>query len=176
VKAPRPRVPPPSLVPDAGDEPLIEKRVPHLAARLLAPQVGEHAIELRRVGKDVRAEAADGPRLQLQHRAVPQHGLPFGAPKDEPGPAAAHRTGRDDSPPAGHAQVAAENEAAPEGEQQVLADRLHPEQAAAVEPLRHLSRGGTRMRRHDLDLLPNERLQPARGTVERVPLWHLTPE
>jgi hypothetical protein len=72
--------------------------------------------------------------------------------------------------------VTAEHKAAFEGEQQVLADRLDSEQAAAVEPLGHLSRGGTRMRRLDLDAVSDERLEPARGPVERVPLWHLTPE
>jgi hypothetical protein len=72
--------------------------------------------------------------------------------------------------------VAAEHETALEGEQQVLANRLDAEQAAAVEPLGHLSRGGTRMRRLDLDAIADERLEPACRAVERVPLWHLTPE
>jgi hypothetical protein len=72
--------------------------------------------------------------------------------------------------------MAAENETALECEQEVLADRLDTEQAAAVEPLGHLGRGRTWMRCLDLDAAPDERLEPARGAMERVPLWHLTPE
>ena len=72
--------------------------------------------------------------------------------------------------------MAAEHETALEGEQQVLADRLDAEQAAAVEPLGHLSRGGTWMRCLDLDAVADERLEPPCRPVERVPLWHLRPE
>jgi hypothetical protein len=72
--------------------------------------------------------------------------------------------------------VAAKDETALEREQQVLADRFDTEQATTVQLLGHLGRGRTRMRCFDLDATPDERLEPACGAMDRVPLWHLTPE
>ena len=65
-----------------------------------------------------------------------------------------------------HPQVAAQDDAALEGEQQVLADRFDGEQAPAVEPLGEPSDLGARVRCLDLDSLADERLQPAGRPVK----------
>ena len=78
----------------------------------------------------------------------------------------------DDLPAPAHAQVAARHETAFEAQQQVLPDRLDRLEPAAVEPLGGKHRGGARMRRLDRDALAHERLQLARGSVERVSLGH----
>ena len=68
--------------------------------------------------------------------------------------------------------MATQDEAALEGEQQVLADRLDGEQAPAVEPLGDPSDLGARVRRLDLDPLADERLQAAGGPVKCVAFGH----
>ncbi len=68
--------------------------------------------------------------------------------------------------------MAAQDETALEREQQVLPDRLDAEERSPVEPLGHTCRRGARVRRLDLDPLADERLQPPRGAVKRVPLRH----
>ena len=64
------------------------------------------------------------------------------------------------------------DEAALEAEQQVLADRVDAEQAAAVELLRDPAYLGARVRRLDLELLADERLQPASRPMERISFRH----
>lgn len=68
--------------------------------------------------------------------------------------------------------MAAEDKAALEVEQQVLADRLDPLEPAAVEPLRESLHLGLRVWGLDLDSLSDEYLQTARGAVDRIALGH----
>ena len=76
-------------------------------------------------------------------------------------------------PAPAHAQVAAQDQAALEAQEQVLPDRLDRLEPAAVEPLGRERRGRARVRRLDRDALADQRLQPARRAVERVSLGHL---
>ena len=75
-------------------------------------------------------------------------------------------------PAPAHAQVAAQDQAALEAQEQVLADRLDRLQPAAVESLGRERRGRARMRRLDRDALADQHLQPSRRAVERVSLGH----
>ena len=68
--------------------------------------------------------------------------------------------------------MAADHEAALEVEQQVLTDRLDALEPAAVEPRGELLHGCPRMRRLDLELLPDQHLQSACGAVKGVPFGH----
>src|SRR5262249_35611012 len=76
----RPRLP---LVADPGDEPLVEERIAGLSARI-ATEVGEHPVEVGLGREDVRPEAGDRTRGQLEHRAVPLARLVPLAAEDEP--------------------------------------------------------------------------------------------
>ena len=82
------------------------------------------------------------------------------------------RAATEDAPASLHAQVAADDEAALEAEQQVLPDRLDALESAAVEARGKLLYGGARMGSLDFDLLPHQYLQAARGTVKSVPFGH----
>src|SRR5438094_6403212 len=73
-------------VADARDEPLVEQGITDRALRIAA-EVGDHGVQIGRLREDVRPEPADGAVVQLQHRAVPEHGLPLGAAEDKPGTA-----------------------------------------------------------------------------------------
>src|SRR2546426_9731764 len=67
----------------------------------------------------------------------------------------------------------AEDDAAIEPEQQVLADRLARFEGAAVEALCDAFSPGPRMRRLRLDTLPDQRLQAPGRPVESVALRHV---
>ena len=62
-----------------------------------------------------------------------------------------------------------------EPEQQMLADGLDRLEHAAVDALRDTGRLGARVRRIDLESLPDERLQAAGRTMKRVALGHRWP-
>ena len=68
--------------------------------------------------------------------------------------------------------MAAQDDVALEGEQQVLADRLDGEQAPAVEPLGDLPDLGAWVRSLDLDPFADERLQAAGGPVKCIAFGH----
>jgi DNA-binding transcriptional MerR regulator len=68
--------------------------------------------------------------------------------------------------------VAAQDETALEAKQEVLADRLHRLQPAAVQPFGQSLHRGTRMRRLHVDLLPHEDLQPGSGAMQGISFGH----
>jgi hypothetical protein len=68
--------------------------------------------------------------------------------------------------------MAAQDEAAVEVEQDVLADRFHPLEPTAVEPRSETFHRGARMRRLDLDALTHQDLQPAGRAVEGISFGH----
>src|SRR4029078_7058239 len=78
----------------------------------------------------------------------------------------------DDLPAALHAQMAAEDEPVLEAQEQFLPDGAAPEQAPAVEALRHAGDPRARVRRLDGDLLSDEHLQATRRAVQGDALWH----
>ena len=78
-----------------------------------------------RGGEDVRPEPRDRACVQLEHRPVPLARLDAGAAQDEPRSATqAGRPRGHDGPAPVHPQMAVQDDAALEAEQQVLPDRL----------------------------------------------------
>jgi hypothetical protein len=96
----------------------------------------------------------------------------MGAPEHEPGTAAPRRARRADLPAPAHTQVAAQDEAAIEAQEQVLAHCLDAQEPATVETLGRQLRRGTRMRGLDRHALPDEHLKPTRGSVEGIAFGH----
>ena len=149
-------------------------RLADRARRRRRAQPLEHRLVVGRVAEDVRAEPADRrvrPR-ELQHRAVPEHRLVLGAAEDEPRPARRAGAARLHAPAAGHPQVAAEDEPALEAEQEVLPHRLDRTRAEARSAARPAASRCPRMRRLDLDGLPDEHLEPLCGAMERIAFRH----
>jgi hypothetical protein len=68
--------------------------------------------------------------------------------------------------------VAAKDDPALEGEEQVLADGLDPLEAAAVDPLRNSESCCPRMRRLGSDHVSFENAEPLGGAVKRISLGH----
>ena len=68
--------------------------------------------------------------------------------------------------------MAPEDEAILEAQEKVLADGLDLQQLAAVEPLGDTRQPGPRMRRLDLELLADERLEAPRRAVKTVAFGH----
>ena len=89
-----------------------------------------------------------------------------------PGPLLAARL---DPPAPGHAQMAPHDDPAFEPEQEMLADGLDRLEHAPVDALRDTGRLAARVRRLDLEPLPDERLQAAGSTMKRVALGHCGP-
>ena len=117
----------------------------------------------RRVPRAV--SSSTGPFQSTASRSAPR--------QHEPGLAVRLGAALDDLPAAAHAQVAAQDQAALEAQEQVLADRLDRLEPAAVEPLGRERRGCARVRRLDRDALADQHLQPSRRAVERVSLGHV---
>jgi len=109
---------------------------------------------------------------KLQHGAVPEHGLVLAAAQDEPRLPRPCGTATLDAPAAAHPQVAAQNEAPVEVEEEVLPHRFHALEPPYVEPLRQPLDRGPRMRRLDLHALADENLQPTGRPVQRIPFGH----
>ena len=153
-------------VPDPRHEPLVEQSVADLARLRPRPEAREHRLEVGGLAEDVGAEtrrsaAAD----ELEDGAVPEHGLVLGAPQHEPRLPHSRHASPLDAPATLHAQMAAQDKAALEVEQEVLPHCLHPLEPPAVEPLGEALHRGARMRRLDLDALADENLQPPGGAM-----------
>src|SRR2546421_350206 len=117
-----------------------------LALLRLGPQTPQHSGEVWRLAEDVRPKA-HRPRIpeELEHGAVPEHGLVLGAAQDEPGLSRRCAAARSDAPAAVHPQVTAQDEPAVEAQEQVLPHRLHALEPAAVQSLLEPLDGRTRM-------------------------------
>ena len=128
--------------------------------------------ESRRLGEEIRPEPADRPLFEREHRPVPLRRLPRTAAEHEPGAPAQLAPARPDAPTSAHSQMAPEHDAALEPQEQMLADRLHPLEHAAVDDATYPRRGTLRMRAFRLDPLADERLQPRGRAMQRVSLRH----
>ena len=72
-------------VPDPGDEPLVEEGVADLALLRPGAQPREHRLEVGRLAEDVGPEPRRAANAhELEHGAVPEHGLVLGAAQHEP--------------------------------------------------------------------------------------------
>ncbi len=159
-------------VADSRDEALVEQSIADRKAARDAPQVADHRVQIRRLRKDVRPEPTDGAVVELEHRAVPEHGFSLGAAEDEPGTSEPLRAPGANLPAARHAQVAAKDDPVLEAEQKILPRRLDTEQPAAVEALRELLDGRARMRSLDLHPFADEHLQAPGGAGQGVAFGH----
>ena len=142
--------------------------------RSAARNLLDHGLDLRRVGEDVRPEAADVALVELEDGPVPEDGLGLGPAENEPGhpaPGAVSVSGENLPAPL-HPEVAAQDEPVLEAQDQVLADGLDLQQRAAVEPLGDSGEPGARMRRLDVELLADEDLEVARRAVKGVAFGH----
>ena len=158
-------------VADAGDEPLVEHGVPDLPPRI-APQVGDHHLELRRLGQDVGPQPADRAVVELEHGAVPEDRLALSAPQHQPRAADELRAPGANGPATGHAEVVAKHDSALEAEEKVFAGRLDGDQPLAVEPGCKLLHRRARMRRLNLEPLAHERLKTPSDSCEGVAFGH----
>ena len=137
-----------------------------------AAEAPHHLIDIRWTSEDVRPQPAHRTLVQLEHGPVQQHGLEAVAAEHEPGPAERPRAARPDEPAPTHAEVAPEHERTVEPEQEVLADGLDALEPAPVESLGDPLDRRARVGRLGFDALPDERLKPACGTVQRIALGH----
>ncbi len=160
-------------VPDSGHEALVEERLPQIAAVVRSPQPCQHPGEIGRVGEDVGPEAADCAVRQLQDGTAAEHGLVLAAAEHEPGQASDLRAAGEHAPAPGHPQVAAEDEAALEAEQEVLAARLDGFEDVPVEPLGDGKRTRPRVEGLDLDPVAHEHLETKRRSVQGIAFGHV---
>ena len=161
------------LVPDPGDEALVEDRVADCAP--WSPRRMRAAISSSRGGRSRMSGPSRGMPRAWSSSTGPFHcrASTLRAAEDEPRAAAARSAPRGHERPAAvHPQVAAQDVAALEAEQQVLAHRLDREQTAAVELLGDPADLRARVRRLHLDLLADERLEAPRGAMEGVSFGH----
>ena len=123
--------------------------------------------------EDVRAEPPAHAVVELDDRPVPQHRFVRRAAEHEPRLACAEVAAARVNPPAAlHLQMAAQDDAALEAEEDVLAHRLDLLEHAAVQPFGdalHRRRG---MRCFDFDAFADEDLQSLRDAVESISLGH----
>ena len=168
------RLRPPDVA-DARDEPLVEERIADLATAVSAAQIDEHLVEVRRLGEDVRPQPPKRPRMQLEYPPAVEDRLALCSAQHEPRATARRLAARADAPAAGHAQVVSEQIAALEAQNEVLAHRFDPDEAAAVQATRVDSCLALRVRSLHLDALADEVLEMPRRAVERVTLWHVAP-
>ena len=166
-RAPRPARCSRSPPRDAGRGARRRPRAP--AARHAAARASSRSRAPRRgcPGRDAR-EAA----VRARARPVPEHGLVLARRAARATASHAGRAAGLDAPATVHPQVAAQDEAAVEAEEEVLPDRLHPLEPPAVEPLGEPLHRGARVRGLDLDSLADENLQPLRRAVERIAFRH----
>ena len=96
-------------VPDPGDEPLVLERLaePTIGS---AAQPRDGGVEVDLGSEHVLAEPADGPRLEREHRPVPEDALELVATKHEPRPPRPLLAARLDPPAPGHPQMAAHDD------------------------------------------------------------------
>src|SRR5262249_47925710 len=160
-------------VPDPGHEPLVEEGVADLALLRDGAQPRDHRLEVGWLAEDVGAEAWRASRAEeLEHGTVPEHGLVLAATQHEPRRSRANRRRAPDAPAAVHPQVAAQDEAALEAEQEVLPHGLDAFEPPSVEPPGESLDRRTRMRGLDLDALADQNLQLPGGAMERITFRH----
>jgi hypothetical protein len=153
-------------VPDPGNEPLVEESLPDDALRIREAKPTNHILDLGLRGEQIRAKSPDGALVEREDRSVPLPRLPRASPEHEPRAAACGRATSLDPPTAAHPQVAANDDASLEPEQEVLPDRLHALEHTTVDGLRYFRRQALRVRALGLDPLPDERLEERRDAPE----------
>ena len=71
-------------VADPGHQPLVEERFADGTTLVGQAKAGQHGVEVRRDGEDVRPEPAGPAAVQLEDWPVPEDGFALGSAEDEP--------------------------------------------------------------------------------------------
>jgi hypothetical protein len=162
-------------VPDAGDETLIDERLAHEARLVDTAKSGEDLVEASPRREQVGAERPRPTVLEPEHGAVPLRCLPLAPAQDEPRPPSTWHTGaRLQAPAPVHAEMATEDDAALEAQEEVLADGVHGFEAASVDDPGDAGREASRVRALGLDTLSDENLEALRDAMDRVAFGHGT--
>lgn len=143
-------------VPDPGDEALVEQRLPEQTRLIGRTEARDEVGDIGLVRQKVRPERSQRPVVEREHGAVPLCGLPLPAPQHEPREAAPHGVARLEPPPTTHSQMAAENQAALEAQEEVLADRFDALEHASVEDARDTGGLPARVRALGFDPISHE--------------------
>jgi hypothetical protein len=159
-------------VPDPGDQPLIEERFGDELRLVEAAEATDDVGDLGLLGEQVRPEPADRTLVEREDGTVPLLRFPRRATQDEPGTAAAGGAAPLEPPAAAHPEVAANDDAALEAKEEMLADRLDSLQDAPVDGRGHTCREPLRMGALRVDALTDERLQKQRDATEGVAFGH----
>ena len=158
-------------VPDPGHEPLVEKHVAEQPGRVGGPHSRRDGGRLGRVREQVGPETEVGAVRQTEHRAVPEPRLEPGSTQHEPWPPLRRGPRGHDAPATGHPEVAVNDDAAVEAEEEVLAARLDVLEHPPVDGPG--DRRAPRVRRRRLDPRSRECAEPAGSAADAVALWHL---
>jgi MerR family transcriptional regulator, light-induced transcriptional regulator len=161
-------------VADPGDDRLVEQRLAEPARLIGAAHPFEDRVEPRRALEDVRPEVCERAQVQLEHGTVPQNSFNLVAAQHEPRLSGAHLATRSHRPAARHPQVGAEDDAALEAQDEVLAVGVHRLQRSSVDPLGNALGPRAWVGRFGRDSLADEHLQAARRQMERIALGHVS--
>jgi methanogenic corrinoid protein MtbC1 len=161
-------------VADSGNKRLVEHDLAEPARTIGATDPRKHRLDSGRPGEDVGPEAAQRTGVELEYRAVPQHGFVALTAQHEPWTAHLRLSSRSYRPPTGHPQVRAEHHTAVEMEDEILTQRLDGLEPASAQPFGDPLRLGLGVRRLDLERLAYEDLQAAGHAVKGVALGHVS--
>jgi len=154
-------------VPDPRHEPLIDERLADETRRVASAEAGHDVGGARGRREEIWPEATRGTASQREHRTVPLRRLPFATAQDEPRGAPPRDVGTPaDTPAAVHAQVAPDDHVTLEAQEQVLPDRVHRLEQAAVDGRRDTGHSAARIRALGLQALAHENVEPAGDAVE----------
>jgi hypothetical protein len=156
----------------SGNERLVQEGLAELSSLVRLAKAFEHGVESGRAVHDVRAEASQLRGSHLENRPVSLHGLPRCGAQNEPRPAQNGTVGGLHEPASTHAQVAADDKATLECEEEVLAPSLHVLQTPSVDLLRDSEQGGAWVRRLRFDHLTLQHPETLGGPMEAVTLGH----
>jgi hypothetical protein len=154
-------------VADPRDEPLIDERLAD-EPRLVTSADAEDEVGRARGGREeIRPETTRDTVAQREYRAVPLRCFPFATAQDEPRRAPPGDVGTPaDAPAAAHAKVAPDDHIAVEAQEQVLPDRDHRLEHAAVDSRCNTGRPTARIRALGIQALAHEDGEAASDAVE----------
>ena len=154
-------------VPDPGDEPLIDERLADETRLVASADSGDEVGGGRGGCEEIRPETTGGTVAQLEHRAVPLCRFPLPTAKDQPGRAPPGDVGTPAHAPAtAHAKVAPDDDGALEAQEQVLSDRAHRLEHAAVDCRSDTRSPAARVRALGIQALTHEDGEPASDAVK----------
>jgi hypothetical protein len=160
-------------VPDPRDDPLIDERIADHARLIHRPQARHDLAGVRARREQIRPERSYGPAPEREDGPVPLRGLPLGAAKNQPRRALPGTVANAPyAPTPTHAEVAADDDAAVEVQEQVLANGLDALEHPPVDGSGDSGHTAARIRALGTQALACKNLQAFGDAVERVTLGH----